>query len=120
MDISDPAKRLVVGGVDTHKDLHVAAVVDERDRLLATASFATTRQGYRQMLAWMQSLGTVKRVDKQLVYDWTQIDYLYDHLLKAGIKPFVELGFTPMVFLVFLATLLARTQHVLSSHFAQL
>ena len=54
--------RYVVGGVDTHKDLHVAAVVDERDRPLATASFATTRHGYRQMLAWMRSFGTLKRV----------------------------------------------------------
>jgi hypothetical protein len=37
--------RVVVGGVDTHKDLHVAAVVDERDQVLGTQSFATTRQG---------------------------------------------------------------------------
>ena len=37
----------VTGGVDTHKDLHVAAVVDERDRVLGTRSFPTTRQGYR-------------------------------------------------------------------------
>ena len=36
----------IVGGVDTHKDLHVAAVVDEQDRVLQTQSFATTRQGY--------------------------------------------------------------------------
>lgn len=42
--------RRVVGGVDTHKDLHVAAVVDDRDRLLGTGSFPTTRQGYRQMV----------------------------------------------------------------------
>jgi xylan 1,4-beta-xylosidase len=34
-------------------------------------------------------------VDKKLVFDWTKIDYLYDHMLKMGIKPFVELGFTP-------------------------
>lgn len=46
MDESAPARR-VVGGVDTHKDLHVAAVVDEHDRLVASRSFATTRQGYR-------------------------------------------------------------------------
>ena len=45
------AERRVVGGVDTHKDLHVAAVVDERDRVLGSRSFATTRQRYRQMLA---------------------------------------------------------------------
>jgi transposase len=62
MDIRDPAKRHVVGGVDTHKDLHVAAVVDERDRVLGSQSFATTRQGYRQMLAWMRSFGEVRRI----------------------------------------------------------
>ena len=62
MDVRDPAKRHVVGGVDTHKDLHVAAVVDERDRVLGSQSFATTRQGYRQMLAWMGSFGEVERI----------------------------------------------------------
>ena len=56
------AARQIIGGVDTHKDLHVAAVVDEQDRVLATRCFATTRQGYRQMLAWMRSLGEVQRV----------------------------------------------------------
>lgn len=62
MDVRDPAKRHVVGGVDTHKDLHVAAVVDERDRVLGSQSFTTTRQGYRQMLAWMRSFGEVQRI----------------------------------------------------------
>jgi transposase len=47
--------RRIVGGVDTHKDLHVAAVVDEQDRVIETRSFATTRQGYRRMLAWMRA-----------------------------------------------------------------
>ena len=46
----------IVGGVDTHKDLHVAAVVDEQDRVIGTRSFTTTRQGYRQMLAWMPAI----------------------------------------------------------------
>src|SRR6202050_3146869 len=49
--------RRIVGGVDTHKDLHVAAVGDEQGRVLETRSFATTRQGYRQMLAWMRAFG---------------------------------------------------------------
>jgi transposase len=62
MSMEQGAERRVVGGVDTHKDLHVAAVVDERDRVLATASFATTRQGYRRMLVWMRSFGAVQRV----------------------------------------------------------
>ena len=40
----------VVGGVDTHKDLHVAAVVDQNNKVLGTQYFSTTRQGYRQIL----------------------------------------------------------------------
>src|SRR6202453_4624052 len=54
--------RRIVGGVDTHKDLHVAAVVDEQNRVLGTRSFATTRQGYRQMLAWMRAFGDLQRI----------------------------------------------------------
>jgi len=61
-DSQKAVTRLVVGGVDTHKDLHVAAVVDEHDRVLATRSFATTRQGYKQMLIWMRSLGELQRI----------------------------------------------------------
>src|SRR3954470_17932776 len=52
----------VIGGVDTHKDLHVAAVVDDHDRLLGSQSLAATRHGYKQMLAWMRSFGPVRRV----------------------------------------------------------
>jgi transposase len=52
----------VVGGVDTHKDLHVAAVVDERDHVLGSHCFATTRHGYKQMLAWMRSFGQLRRI----------------------------------------------------------
>lgn len=52
----------VVGGVDTHKDLHMAAVVDAHDRVLDTASFPTTRHGYKTMLSWMCSFGEVSRV----------------------------------------------------------
>jgi xylan 1,4-beta-xylosidase len=40
-------------------------------------------------------LGTVRVVDGKTVYDWTKIDQLYDALLAKGIRPFVELGFTP-------------------------
>ena len=40
-------------------------------------------------------LGTVKVQDGSIVYDWTRLDQLYDALLSKGIKPFVELGFTP-------------------------
>lgn len=59
---SEAAASAVVGGVDTHKDLHVAAVVDNQDRVLGTRSFASTRQSYPQMLASMRSFGTLRRV----------------------------------------------------------
>lgn len=62
MDSIERSTRRVVGGVDTHKDLHVAAVVDEQDHVLGTASFATTRPGYRQMLAWMKAFGDLRRI----------------------------------------------------------
>lgn len=41
------------------------------------------------------ALGTVRVVDGRTVYDWTRIDQLYDDLLSKGIRPFIELGFTP-------------------------
>ena len=62
MDVMEGSRRRVVGGVDTHKDLHVAAVVDEQDRVRGSRCFATTRQGYRHMLAWMRSFGDVQRI----------------------------------------------------------
>ena len=52
----------IVGGVDTHKDLHVAAVVDGNGQVLGTHSFATTRQGYKLMLTWMRSFGDLQRI----------------------------------------------------------
>lgn len=54
--------RFVIGGVDTHKDLHVAAAVDEHNRVLGSQCFPTTRHGYKQMLAWMRSFGQLRRV----------------------------------------------------------
>src|SRR5450432_4109248 len=39
--------------------------------------------------------GTVRKVDDRFVYDFSGIDRLYDSLLARGIKPFVEIGFTP-------------------------
>ncbi len=54
--------RVVTGGVDTHKDLHVAAVVDDQGRVLASEFFATTRQGYKQMVAWMCSFGQLDKI----------------------------------------------------------
>jgi hypothetical protein len=37
----------VVGGVDTHADVHVAAVVNRLGGVLGVESFSTTSHGYR-------------------------------------------------------------------------
>ncbi len=53
----------VIGGIDTHKDLHMAAVVDRDDgRLLETKAFSTTRAGYRALLRWMRGWGDLESV----------------------------------------------------------
>ena len=52
----------VVGGVDTHKELHVAAVVDEHDRVLGAECFPTTRHGYKQLVQWLRSFGKIARI----------------------------------------------------------
>jgi transposase len=54
--------RVVTGGVDTHKDFHVAAVVDETGRILDVGSFPASTAGYRALLGWMRGFGTLERV----------------------------------------------------------
>lgn len=52
----------IYGGVDTHRDVHVAAVVDQTGRILDVASFPATGAGYRSLLAWMRRAGPLVRV----------------------------------------------------------
>jgi transposase len=52
----------VVGGVDTHLDQHVAAVVDQVGGLLGVARFEVTPAGYRQLVAWMRGFGPLERI----------------------------------------------------------
>jgi len=52
----------VFGGVDTHRDGHVAAVVDTAGRVLASSPFRADTTGYEQMGNWLQSHGSVARV----------------------------------------------------------
>src|SRR5690349_10093883 len=52
----------VIGGVDTHRDTHTAAVIDPVGRLLDHHTFGASPAGYRRLLAWLQSFGTVQRI----------------------------------------------------------
>ena len=53
---------LVTVGVDTHTDVHVAAVLDRAGRLLGTQGFSATMRGYAQLATWVESFGTVDKV----------------------------------------------------------
>jgi transposase len=54
--------RPVVGGVDTHLDVHVAAAVDSLGGLLGVRSFPTTPAGYHALSSWLGSFGPLERV----------------------------------------------------------
>jgi transposase len=54
--------RLIVGGVDTHRDVNVAAVVDMNGGLLGVESFRTSAEGHRLLSSWMSGFGTIERV----------------------------------------------------------
>ena len=61
MVIVDSA-RPVVGGVDTHRDSNVAAVVDQNGGLLGVECFPTTADGHCCLLLWMSGFGAIERV----------------------------------------------------------
>ncbi len=52
----------IFGGVDTHKNIHVAAAIDAAGRLLDTAEFAADAHGYANLLGWLSSHGRVTLV----------------------------------------------------------
>jgi hypothetical protein len=43
------SEMIVTVGVDTHTDVHMAAVLDQAGRLLGTGSFPATTRGYAQL-----------------------------------------------------------------------
>lgn len=73
----------VVGGVDTHQDLHMAALLDVDGNVLGTHSFSTTRAGYRAMLGWFRAHGEVLRVGVEAT--GTYGAGLTRHLALAGV-----------------------------------
>lgn len=52
----------VVGGVDTHGDVHVAAALDGIGGLVGVAEFGTDAAGLRQLVDWLRGCGEVTRV----------------------------------------------------------
>ena len=56
------ATRSVVGGIDTHGEIHVAAALDNIGGLLGTRSFEADPAGYKALLAWLESFGPLAQV----------------------------------------------------------
>jgi transposase len=52
----------VVAGVDAHTDEHHVAALDGQGRLLDTAAFPTTADGYAGLINWLRGKGTIDRV----------------------------------------------------------
>ena len=75
---------VVVGGVDTHRDAHVGAVVDSTGRLLGSAQFRADTAGYGQLVAWMESWGRVSRVGVEGTGSYGA--GLARHLTAAGVE----------------------------------
>jgi transposase len=56
-----PATPVTVG-VDTHLELHVAAVIDQAGRLLGTQAFPASTRGYVALVTWAEGFGPVEQV----------------------------------------------------------
>ena len=80
----------IIGGVDTHQDLHTAAVVSHDGTVLDTESFSTTRAGYRAMLRWFWSLGKLLRVGVEST--GTYGAGIIRHLALSGVPVFEVTG----------------------------
>lgn len=75
---------VVTGGVDTHRDQHVAAALDQLGRVLGTQSFSTTIGGYRHLLRWLRSFGVVDKVGVEGTGSYGT--GLTRHLLEQGVE----------------------------------
>ncbi len=51
----------VILSVDTHKDVHAAAVITPVGVLLGARSFPASAHGYQQLLSWARGFGTLRR-----------------------------------------------------------
>lgn len=77
------ATRPVTGGVDTHVDTHVAAVVDQLGGVVGIEAFETTEAGYQGLVGWLRSHGTVQLVGVEGTGSYGA--GLARHLAQAGI-----------------------------------
>jgi transposase len=71
-------------GVDTHKDVNVAAILDAVGRKITAAGFPTTDRGNTALLTWAQQYGTVTRAGVEGTGSYGH--RLARHLTDAGVQ----------------------------------
>jgi transposase len=78
------AARGITGGVDTHRDAHVAAALDPLGGLLGTESFSTDPTGYKALLSWLASFGDVTKIGVEGTGSYGA--GLARHLRRSGVE----------------------------------
>ena len=76
--------RAVIGGVDTHKHTHHAAVIDEHGQLLGDQEFGTDAAGQVRLLEWLRSHGEVGVIGVEGTGFYGAA--LTKHLTAAGVR----------------------------------
>jgi transposase len=77
--------RMIVGGVDTHADTHVAAAVDANGGVLGVESFPADEPGFESLLGWLMSHGEIDRVGVEGTGSWGVglSRFLHDHEISV-------------------------------------
>lgn len=82
MGLSRPVDEVVLG-VDTHRDVHVAAALSMVGQTLAVESFPATASGYEQLAQWALQFGSLRRAGVECSGNYGAS--LARHLLSLGI-----------------------------------
>src|SRR5829696_7714390 len=61
LPIHKDQETLVILGIDTHADVHVAVALDGHGRRLGHKSVPSTEAGYAALVAWVEEFGTLER-----------------------------------------------------------
>jgi len=82
--VTADAEEDILLGVDTHKDVHAAALITTLGAVLDGRSFPATAEGYRQLLSWAHSFGILRRAGVECTGSYGAA--LTRHLRAEGIE----------------------------------
>jgi transposase len=76
---------MIVGGVDTHADQHVAAAIDANGGVLGIESFPADHAGFEELVGWLMSHGEIQVVGVEGTGSWGVglSRFLHDHEISV-------------------------------------